>query len=37
MAQNTKKVLDTRNLVTPEELSSMIKLQLNAIWKDQEN
>ena len=37
MAQNTKKVLDTRNLVTPEELSSMIKLQLNAIWKDPEN
>lgn len=27
-------MLDTRNLVTPEELTSLIKLQLNSIWKD---
>ena len=33
MAQK-KSMLDTRNLVNPEELSSIIKLQLKTIWSD---
>lgn len=32
MAQKSKSILDTRNLVNSEELQQLLKLQLNAIW-----